>query len=336
MEISNMFTMLDNMQSQSIRLIEPSVIRYSDNTGCHYLNISKDVEKEIYSRLGISKSVSNKIFDISSSIWNDLITVCSTRNEDYPFDFNNYNFLFYNSNLISIIKKSIDIESYISKFVDLLDSLAINYTHNCDILKAVLDLGCYKDSPDNKIIAIIELNFKKNYYKVIPGIKYNNQLLISSPVILEYDFVSFITKDIEYEVIMAGKTIPYMNLENISRDIKLSLREILDILKLSDIKLYEGNDYKIRANIMLSQDLENYFDNSGQTLKSLKSLSYLNKSLKFSESISINNMLDYLSDLYINYPDITISGLDNLRSIYSSSSDFKTIKESRDIKRLID
>ena len=185
------------------------------------------------------------------------------------------------------------------------------------------------------------MNFNKGYYKLSFGYDVEDRFYLDPPCITEYNFSNFITSDIDYEINMSLKlatSSPFINYKpNFASEIKLSLREVLDVLKASNIKVTTSEDGSVVSNSSISQDIADYFNNTGMTFKSLKKLSFLNKSIKFTDNkISLDEILLHLSDLYYSNASILSGGLDMIANIYNTSSDFKVIKDSPDVKRLLD
>lgn len=337
MEINSLENMFNTIDYESVELIEPGVLKFTDNSNNpQYFSINKDIEREIYKNLGISRSVSNRVFSISDSIWKELITSCCCRDENTdPFLFKNYKYITFCNNLITMSSVDSDIEKKISRFIAICNSFESKIMYNEDSYLLKINLGLSEN-----LVAIIEMDFYKGNYRLNFGSIENNVLFITSSTLFDNNFGKFISSDIDYEINLAMKLSELNDNSKLyerASNISLSLREILDILKLSNIKIQTLNDGSVLDDGNIPHKLVEYFNSTGQIFKSLRSLSFLNKSIKFTnKKVSLISMMEYISNEYFSNDKVLLNGLDTMSKICNNDiSDFETLKNSEDIKMLV-
>lgn len=346
------FSVIKHSDYESVSLFDPGslLIRRNDpNKPKQFLPMNKSTSKEVYGNLGISKQVSNKVYNVDPNTWKQLITICSTKQDDdgnvNTFNLSDYSFIVYEDTIVGITTNE-DIADSIDKLFDMFDEFKYCLANSAPgIIKIVLDIETYDTCA---IICMVEMNFDRGIYKMSMGVRDDSRIILMPASVLKGEFEKFLEPDdIRYEISLNKSIITNVlnkngsiNMDEIYSyangiNIKLSLREVLDVLKASGIKMIlEKNGTVSTDNDTSDLSLSEYFNMTGQTFKSLKKLSYLNKSIKFpSIDINLDEMLLYVSSMFTE--DYIVSdGIDMLVDIYNKEiSDFETIKRS-DINKI--
>lgn len=319
------------------KMLEPMVFELKNKgEDPKFVTINKDIAREISRNLKISLQVSKKLYDISPSIWRDIVEMRSKSSDpEIPdFNLNDYNIVMYNSFAISITR-----DSSLDKRIDVIEALINSFNSEVLVNEAGILQILLRDE-DSDAIIMIDIDLINGLYSVFSGVMVNNLPIISSkPVIFESEFDKFLYSGIDYEVKMAIKTAASMKndySEDVAKKIHLSCREVLNILSTSKTKVLISDSDGSVARILGFEDptmIIEFLNSFGMTFKSLKKLSPLRKSLRCND-ITLDDMFKFLTEEYFStHNNVNASVISHLLDIYyTRESDIDVASE--EISRL--
>ena len=146
--------------------------------------------------------------------------------------------------------------------------------------------------------------------------------LVGCPAINTANIDEILTYDIMYEADMSVRSAPTIVKSfdvNRLKDFKLSVREVLDIMKMSGIKPeLIGVEFLGYPDMIDDSKMKSFFDSFNIPYKSLVKLNPLRKSIK-TNSISLYDLMVIMTDEYYNeHNNVNASVLSKLSEMYNS------------------
>lgn len=311
------------------RLIDPKTIKCKIGGNDSYLVLHKEALRTIYWKLGLSSSVSEKIYQISQEIWNDVINLKMSQCSDFDFGMLRY-ITIRDFEVIAITEN--DMSELIDNFYKDYDSIeTTEVENNSDVIQVKLsqDIG-----DGNYALVLLDIDVKNGVYRAYDGIHSSNRILLPGlPAVEESSLESFLTAiNLKDELNMSAKLSKSLIKEydrELAKTMILSLREVLDIVRMAKLKVELSNDGMVSRieGIDDTDDLIAFLNSFGMPYKSLKKLTYLKKSLKY-DDLTVDGMLsifarEYDSDMN-SISAYLISYL--MKIYYSQESDRNTVK----------
>lgn len=323
---------MNQVKLKKAELIEPSVIKYVDGTTYGYLTLNKEASKYIYSRLGMSPSVSRKIYNLDNDIWRDLIKMRFDSSETDIHDLSNYNYIINGSSIVAMTE--MDLSQQMDKFDNFCEDISASYYVN-DV--GVLQLSTLTDIDDNfKSAVFVDMDILNGYYAMYSGVIYNDRIItIIKPIMETWTFEEFMSiVDIENEVSMSARmseNIKDLYDPGIADNMVMSVREVLEIIKRSKCDVTLDDDGFVSSIDGMSREssiiITRFINSFKLPYKSLKKLGYLRKSLRY-DSVTIDGMLEILSHEYFQSNGVNASMISELLKIYDSMESDRNVLQA--------
>ena len=295
------------VKATNVTLDEPNVIKYylENDTKPKYATLEKEALKFIFDiALKFPSTVSAKIYDISPDIWREIVDLRMKQNVDFKLD--DYTYVMLAEQDIVISLTSLDLQGSLDAF----DAVYTKYNGYSTIsaynTMNIVFSGEQEDGTNYKPVMLFDVCISDGKYKVYSGvIKEGRYILASAPVVDETSFELFITKNFEYEMGMTIKlsdgTADRYSIEK-GKNIKLSVREVIEFLKKAKIKVNTNDDDIVESfdGITNSDALLSFFDTFNMTYKSLTRLPLLRKSVKC-DGLVLDDLLKIFSEDLLTY-----------------------------------
>lgn len=324
---------LDIIKPTGIKFSEPSMLSAKlkpEDTENSYLELFGEARKYIYGNLKLSQSLSNQVWNISEKAWTEIISAKLVDENDEPtleLNKEDLSYAIIGDNKLVSITESPTISSNWNKFSKIIEDLKTNCLINVedvfnedDILQKIIITKELEDKPYLSL-NIIELDFKWGYFVVYSGIKYKEDgiiVLSKKPSLIKQRLGEFLEAlDLDNEISLSEKMslLVAKDFETSEKLIsKVSVRELLDILKFARVKIDfetdKGTEGKVLKAVGL-QDEDNericeMLNSFKIPFKSLTKLSNLKKSFK-QEDLNFYEILKILSR-YVSNTVLNVNG----------------------------
>lgn len=286
-----------NTTGLDVSLVEPEIIKFQEDVKL----IGGELYRKIYSNLGISRSVNNKVFNTDTEIWRAFIRkVQGDKLED--FSISNQTYLYLDNKDIAISIVSEGTKSRILSFIDSMkkydckiiggeSSHIIHISYNdCVYSKDYLSMfpyiivkidhvnGIFKydvlykivDHSDNSIVIVgIEKNQRKSDLLTLLSCTIDNEIqFLSKMAERSFGYVKYVMNNTE----------------------KISVRELTDTIKRLGCKfiLKEDGNLERVSELVDSSGVVNMINSFNTPFKSLNKMSLLRKSLKRDSMTSVD------------------------------------------------
>ena len=291
--MKNFLKNLELLCNNTVRLSDPEVLEFMSDTKRTY-KFNKEVEKTIYKGLQFSKTVSKKVYDIDVSIWNQVVDIRSNDSENLVLS--NMNYLKYVPSLSIVSMTDIPSDMLYKHIMTILQSIdkfdrVDSNKNEFGVIRTVL----YK-SGDNTVL-FVDIDTVDGRYELYTGkVVDGSILLFDNPSFSADNLCNFIIGlDLEREYNIA-KQLPF---NEINLDVKLSARELLDLIKVIKADISTDDETELAASVSgmsrgnsdLLVNAINYFD---MPYKSFKKMKYTRKCLKIS-NFTIEDVLRVLT-----------------------------------------
>lgn len=325
---------LEFKKPTGIKFTEPSMVSAkvdTEDTDSTYLEIFGEARRYIYGNLKLSQSLSNQVYKISDKAWVEIISALMVDENDEPTLELNKDGLKYGiageNNLVTITEAAA-VETNWNKFKDdIINNFANKdkiHTNDIFVEDELLQKFIITKEIENKpysALNIIELDFKSSYFKIYSGIKYNENgviVLQEKPSLMKQKIGEFLEAlDLEAEINLAEKMslLIAQDFENSERlTSKISVRELLDILKIAKMKIEYETDKNTEGKVLQIVGIEEEDSNKicdtinsfKIPFKSLSRMSYLKKSFK-QDNLNFMEVLEMLSK-YIYSTVLNVNG----------------------------
>lgn len=334
------------MNLKNPRLIEPEMIdtdeatKKSEGFETTQVGMWNSGARALYRGIGISKQFSNKLFDISSDIWEAVVDMKSAEpkgDPKKPFVLADKVFVGDSGTLVDIIDEEraveVDFPALLEKFNNYMATSenVSSIRHICEGYNIVI-ADENKTDEEGMPVVTIDYNIIDGVYRVYSGAYKDGRLIITSkPVFEDIDLVKFLSFDLKYEFETSEKLYE-SSLAMYEPDYTpLSVREVLDVLNLvaCDIQIdKEDGGYVANINGLLDEGRVTKFLNGfGYPFKTLKKMSYLRKSFKC-DGLTTDDLLKILTRTYFEGETVNSRAISRLLQIsYSNTADRTVIKD---------
>ncbi len=322
-----------------VRLSEPSIISVLKNETQideDTLVLSKESQRILNQKLGLSPSFSNRLFKISKEAWNIAISeksvnedgelVCDLNSEDIKY-------IMRNNKVISI-DESENIDSNLEKFMSNLDKIENQIIELSTGITKII----FRSSKENDItpIVVLEMDFINGLYRAYNGIESGcYKFVTGKPSVEKWKLGEFLESfDANVELNMSIKMKDGMASEleeDLDNNASMSVREVLQVLRnlgavvnTDDFGMVESID-----NIPESYNdrFIEFFNSFDMPFKSLVKLNYLKKSIRTND-YTIVEMLEFLSNQYTNVSiNVRCSSIADTLRMLGSDSDKKILED---------
>lgn len=321
---------------KSMEHFEPFLLKSTNNEGdSKFYNMNRKVRDLVYSILELDKRMSEKLYQYDSDLWRRLIESIYDNKGEEVF---NKNFVTYGSQgvLIDTVENPVDFAENITEFCKQLDEYDSEAVCNSSgtIVTKICDLSV------STAVLLICMNFDKNTYTVHQGrLSPDGHIyLFPNPSVLSYDLYEFISSminmNIEEQLEVTSNIVNSSDEDENSLNVNLSVREMIDFIKRSKLILTEDemgiikdieyvDDSEIKSKLLSELSVMPY--------KSLKKMNYLRKSIKWT-TITVNEMLELLSNSINEYTSIDGFLLSDLRNISVNTNSDKMVVESEKLR----
>lgn len=312
-------------------LVAPCVVASRDTENNKiYHTLMKRPLREIYDgTMKLSPGVSEKIYDISRTIWEDLLSLRSEPYGGLSF-LNSYHYVTLNNYNAVIDLWHEDYTPKLEEFIMILDSLGAEQAAGKFLSKVLIEL-------DNNAIVVMDLDYYEGSYRAYQGVKAEGLLLLNSKPFVECKRLDdFIITDWKYELDMIVKTSAFVNNDNILqqlselRDAKISLREMFEVLKSINADVITDSDDMV-SNIegvsdAVSTTFTNFINSFNTPFKTLRRSSQLKKSMRIND-LTAYDMIKLLSYELLDENDITGKTISDMVKLYERQMDHSVLSE---------
>lgn len=321
------------VHAKNVTLEEPTVIKYyeGDSTTPKFATLKKEALKFIYDvSLKIGVSVSSKIYDISPDIWRDVVNLRMSQNTEFNLD--NFVYVMHNSFVFSLTE--LDVKENVEAFDALHTTLKGYSTLSAYNTLQIIWQSPIDDVDDYVPIMMFDISFDDGKYKVYTGVLRDDRyIILSAPAVDEASFELFISKNFSYEMEMTKKLADSINSRYVyskAKDIRLSVREVVEFLKKTKIKVNCDDDGLVESFDGLNDcdSLLSFFDTFNMTYKSLTKLPLLRKSVK-SDGLVLDELFRIMcGDCFTFNNNIKAETIaDILRIYYTEESDIMIMND---------
>lgn len=307
------------------KITEPSIIiEGSENTlGGKIYTMNKSFIKSLYSKLGLSKQLSNNVFKLDKDLWKKVIDIKYSEVDKDIFDLTNLRCLEYNGMLVDNITdfKNIEDSEYYNNVVDLINIMDKFDVHEEITSNVSNTTRIYLKNEDSNVLFIVEMNLS-GQYSLYKGFKRNSMIYIyNNPIIYSTSLMSFLSSITKDDFLESEYSIPVI-VPELNIDTQLSVRELLDFIKYikADVDIDEDTGLISSISGLNSKDSDlivNSLNTFMIPFKSLRKMKFIKKSLK----LTVVTFRDILEIICRNYhdPNLDISS-DTIAYICQSCS----------------
>jgi len=297
-------------------LTDPDTVLFTCDDGKkYYTTINEESKKTIYDCLGIKYRLSKDLYNIDVTNWQMLITNCE-NGESYNALTDNSLYVIDSADniLLSVIISDTgeinrdDIREKLDEIDEILEE-ADEYYANC-VYKLKIET-------ENNGVGIFEINTISSTYRMYSMRKYHDILIPMFGIEASIDadnLKSFLDSDIRYEINFLsafkdnGSYMTDDEADKVFGEMKLSLREVLNVIKQSKIKINLNEDELVDdiegIGFKDSKFLINYLNSFSMAYKSLGKLTDTRKSVKYSgiDFVDLERFVQYFyfSDISTN------------------------------------